>query len=279
MLLATFGPTTTWAGKSISYDNGRFSLEGHGPISAADVLGYDNQGHLIWADDGLRELVQQTLPPSAPPVPPPVVTLPPTVEVREKVPPTPVTPPSPSATPDPPPVVTLPPVIPIYEPEPFREPVPPITGPKPGSFVDPVVELEPMPPTEVAALFEHRTELAERIIRTSGMKAIPHLKMRYVNLNVSVRTMAQIHPQVDGVGLVLCRRGDHLPDVSFREIPVASLGGRHGPNIRWLDGNGPPYDSKGPAVAFLIPDGIDDLGDDAPGWQDIVRLLRYSKTL
>jgi hypothetical protein len=35
MLVATFGPTTEWVGKTISFENERFLLEGHGAISAA----------------------------------------------------------------------------------------------------------------------------------------------------------------------------------------------------------------------------------------------------
>ena len=44
-------------------------LEGHGPITAQAVLDYDRQGHLTWANDGLREMVQQTVsgPSAAPP--------------------------------------------------------------------------------------------------------------------------------------------------------------------------------------------------------------------
>lgn len=59
MLIATFGPTTAWAGKSITYENGLFSLEGLGPLSAADVLAHDSQGHISWAYAGLREWVQR----------------------------------------------------------------------------------------------------------------------------------------------------------------------------------------------------------------------------
>ena len=46
-------------GKTITYEDGRFTLEGQGPISAADVLTYDRQGHIFWAYAGLREWVQQ----------------------------------------------------------------------------------------------------------------------------------------------------------------------------------------------------------------------------
>lgn len=46
MLGATFGPSTGWAGKTITFEDERFILEGHGPISAAGVMKYDRQGHL-----------------------------------------------------------------------------------------------------------------------------------------------------------------------------------------------------------------------------------------
>jgi type II secretory pathway pseudopilin PulG len=48
MLIATFGPTTAWDGKTIKYEDGRFILEGWGQISPEAVLGYDGQGHLAW---------------------------------------------------------------------------------------------------------------------------------------------------------------------------------------------------------------------------------------
>ncbi len=58
MLVATFGPTTGWAGKAISYENGQFTLEDFGVITSEAVLGYDRQGHLAWAYPELREWVQ-----------------------------------------------------------------------------------------------------------------------------------------------------------------------------------------------------------------------------
>ena len=78
MLVATFGTTTGWAGKTITFDNGQYVLEGHGPITAQAVLEYDRQGHLTWANDGLREMVQQTAsgPPAAPPTPTPLTAQP-----------------------------------------------------------------------------------------------------------------------------------------------------------------------------------------------------------
>ena len=57
MLIATFGPGTSWAGKTISFENEQFVLEGHGPITAADVMEYDRQGQLVWASEGMRAWV------------------------------------------------------------------------------------------------------------------------------------------------------------------------------------------------------------------------------
>ena len=57
MLIATFGPTTAWVGKAITFEDGQFVLEGHGTITARAVLEYDRQGHLTWAYDDLRAWV------------------------------------------------------------------------------------------------------------------------------------------------------------------------------------------------------------------------------
>ena len=57
MVIATFGSPTEWDGKTISFEDGQFTLEGHGPISAAGVMEYDRQGHLVWAYEGLRDWV------------------------------------------------------------------------------------------------------------------------------------------------------------------------------------------------------------------------------
>lgn len=61
MLIATFGASTGWQGKKITYDGGQFALEGHGPIPAAGVLEYERQGHLIWASTESRELAYSVL--------------------------------------------------------------------------------------------------------------------------------------------------------------------------------------------------------------------------
>ena len=58
MLIATFNEQTGWIGKTIHHENEHFVLEGHGPISAADVLSYDDQGYLEWANDGTRAWVE-----------------------------------------------------------------------------------------------------------------------------------------------------------------------------------------------------------------------------
>jgi hypothetical protein len=57
MLIATFGPTTEWVGKTIIREGDVFLLEDHGPVSARDVMEYDKQGHLVWADVGTRAWV------------------------------------------------------------------------------------------------------------------------------------------------------------------------------------------------------------------------------
>ena len=43
---------------TITYEKGRFTLAGHGPVSAADVLSWDAKGYLSWAHEVLREWVQ-----------------------------------------------------------------------------------------------------------------------------------------------------------------------------------------------------------------------------
>lgn len=54
MLVATFGPTTAWVGKTITWDGDQFVLEGYGRIPGAALVDYDQQGHLLWASAELR---------------------------------------------------------------------------------------------------------------------------------------------------------------------------------------------------------------------------------
>ena len=69
MIVATFGPSTGWVGKTIAYDEERFTLEGLGQITAQAVVDYDRQGHLTWAYDGLREWAYQSAGQPAPVAP------------------------------------------------------------------------------------------------------------------------------------------------------------------------------------------------------------------
>lgn len=57
MLIATFGPSTGWAGKTITREGETFILQDHGPITARDVMAYDEQSHLVWASEGMRAWV------------------------------------------------------------------------------------------------------------------------------------------------------------------------------------------------------------------------------
>jgi len=57
LLVATFGPTIAWVGKTITWDGDQFVLEGHGPVPAAALVDYDQQGHLQWASAELRSWV------------------------------------------------------------------------------------------------------------------------------------------------------------------------------------------------------------------------------
>jgi hypothetical protein len=57
LLIATFGPTTAWVGMQITREGDAFVLEGHGPVSAADIMEYDRLGHLVWVSDGTRAWV------------------------------------------------------------------------------------------------------------------------------------------------------------------------------------------------------------------------------
>lgn len=57
-LIATFGPTTAWVGRTITFENHQFIMEGYGPISARATLAYGKQGHLDWATDRTQAWVR-----------------------------------------------------------------------------------------------------------------------------------------------------------------------------------------------------------------------------
>lgn len=59
MLVATFGPSTGWHGKTITLEGEILVLEDHGPVEPGAVVAYDLQGHLQWASRGLRQLVYE----------------------------------------------------------------------------------------------------------------------------------------------------------------------------------------------------------------------------
>ena len=135
------------------------------------------------------------------------------------------------------------------------------------------------PSATIEEVFGDRAAFADRIVQIVSMEECGR-KSQYVNLSCAGRTnIAQIHPQADGIALVLKRRSDGAPVTVLLEIPVASLAGYKSANARWLDGAGRPYDKKGPAVAYLIPDAVDELGGDDPEWREVVKLLDHAKTL
>ena len=132
MIIATFGASTAWQGKSITFDDGRFMLEDLGQIQPQAVVEYDRQGHLQWAYDGLREWVYQTAGEAPAPVAP-SVTPPATPAVAPPAPAggvvtqayTPAAPgPPPAAAPGPPPEAPGPPPATATVPAPSAAPAP-----------------------------------------------------------------------------------------------------------------------------------------------------------
>ena len=97
----------------------------------------------------------------------------------------------------------------------------------------------------------------------------------YVNLSKAGRAHAQLHPQRDGVALVVrevdevCPRSRLLPSVAVKE-----LNGYRGSNKTWLDGNGKRFTQR-PAGAWLVPP---ELANDSsnPAWKEVDALLEYA---
>ena len=54
MLVATFGPGSSCAGRTITFAGEQFVHEVPGPISAAEVMDYDRKGWLEWPMEGMR---------------------------------------------------------------------------------------------------------------------------------------------------------------------------------------------------------------------------------
>ena len=135
------------------------------------------------------------------------------------------------------------------------------------------------PSATVEEVFGERSGFANRIIKIGAMNECGR-QSQYVNLSFgSKNNIAQIHPHTSGIALVLRSIREDLPKTSFTEIPVTSLTGRGGGNPAWLDGVGKNYEKKGPAIAFLIPDDVDELGDNDKEWQEVMKLLDHAKTL
>ena len=58
VVFATFGPTTKWSGRAVTYEGGQIVIEGHGPVTANAIMYYDRCGNLTWAHAGLRKQVE-----------------------------------------------------------------------------------------------------------------------------------------------------------------------------------------------------------------------------
>ena len=57
MLVATFGPSSNCAGRTITFADEQFVHKVLGPISAAGVMNYDRKGWLEWPMEGMRAWV------------------------------------------------------------------------------------------------------------------------------------------------------------------------------------------------------------------------------
>jgi hypothetical protein len=130
----------------------------------------------------------------------------------------------------------------------------------------------------VEQVFGDRSDFANRIIKIGAMEECGR-SSQYVNLSFGKRkNIAQIHPHESGIAFVLRSKVEGSPSTSFSVIPFSSLAGYTGTNAKWLDGVGPMFERKGPAIAFLIPDEVDELGDDSKEWKEILQLLEHAKT-
>jgi hypothetical protein len=133
------------------------------------------------------------------------------------------------------------------------------------------------PSASVDQVFGSRAAFANRIIAIGGVEESGR-SSRYVNLSAGPkRNVAQLHPQEDGIALVLRSRDEGQPATAFAEIPVAGLAGYRGTNASWLDGAGPTFAKKGPAVAYLIPDAVDGLDGSDPAWRQVAELIAHAK--
>ena len=56
MIIGTFGASTAWVGRTVTYDGHQFAVEEVGPTTPQAVLQYVQQGHLAWASEETRGL-------------------------------------------------------------------------------------------------------------------------------------------------------------------------------------------------------------------------------
>jgi hypothetical protein len=133
------------------------------------------------------------------------------------------------------------------------------------------------PSASLSDIFQERTSFARRIIEIGGIEESGR-SSQYVNLSTgSKKNIAQLHLQEDGIALVLKSRTKNPPETDFMEIPVSSLSGYKGTNKSWLDGSTVIFEKKGPAIAFLIPFEIEELGNSDRAWQEVANLLNHAK--
>ena len=73
MLVATFNQSSGWFGKTITWEDGVFTLEGRGTVTPKSVMDYDAGGLLEWAPGGMRGWVDALADgvPAGPPTPVP----------------------------------------------------------------------------------------------------------------------------------------------------------------------------------------------------------------
>jgi hypothetical protein len=135
------------------------------------------------------------------------------------------------------------------------------------------------PSATVEEIFEDRADFANRIINSGAMKECGRAS-QYLNLEPAQKiTVAQLHPHDNGIALVLRSINKNQPKTSFARVSVNVLKGCKGRNAAWLEGKGKMFEKKGPAIAFLIPDEVNELGDNSKEWQEIANLLNHAKTL
>jgi hypothetical protein len=132
---------------------------------------------------------------------------------------------------------------------------------------------------EVAEVFDGGfAALAEQVVQRARRFGFePKGRQQgYVNLSRSGRAHAQIHPQPEGVALVVREAAGGLrPSAHLTLVPYQSLPGYRGRNKPWLEGDG-KYTFK-PAAAVLVPAALGE-NPQHVGWQEVDAVLRYAQS-